>query len=497
MRYRTRLLLVFLAALLAINGVSLGVMYELSRRALYNELRDKALSVAATTATLIDGDLHRQLQTRADENSDAYHQLETALRRARDANQREDTYIKWVYTLMPAREDASVVVFGVDAEETFAEKSHVGDVYRRINSAPVKYGVLYAEQQMQEDAWGTWLSAYAPVKDRAGQTVAVVGVDMAASRVAFKLRPLLYALLLSLAVGLLLGACVAVVHSGRVSRPLSDLRAAAERIGQGELTARVNSTRRDEFGEVARALDTMAEGLQERETVKAAFARYVSGQVLETVLRSGQMPAVAGARRRVTVLFSDIRGFTGLSERLRPEQVVELLNEYFESMVDVVFRYHGTLDKFIGDGLMVIFGAPVDDPEQEEHAVQAAVEMQREVRRLCAKWELEGRTQIRIGIGINSGYAVVGNIGSSKRLEFTAVGDTVNLAARLESATKELSTDILISESTYDAVRGACAARRCGEIHVKGRSEPVVTYAVEYAADAAAEEPEPALASVH
>ena len=147
---------------------------------------------------------------------------------------------------------------------------------------------------------------------------------------------------------------------------------------------------------------------------------------------------------------------------------------------------------------MVMFGAPVDDPDQEEHAVRAAIEMQQEVHRLCAKWELEGRGQIRIGIGINSGYAIVGNIGSSKRLEFTAIGDTVNLAARLESATKELAADILISEYTHDAVRGSFATRRHGEIHVKGRTEPVVTYSVEFAPDADAEsdvrEPELVLA---
>src|SRR5947209_3445506 len=409
MSYRTRLLLTFLLFILGINGLSLAMQYQLARRTMYDSLRAKALSVAATTATLIDGDLHSQLHTRDDENTPAYHQLEAALRRARDANRRDDTYIKWVYTLMPARENPNVLVFGVDAEESFADKSHVGEVYRRINGTPVRYGEVYAETDLHEDAWGTWLSAYAPVKDSAGRTVCVVGVDYSLQRVTLKMRPLFIGLLLSLCVGALLGVIVAGASATQVSRPLLALRQAVESIGTGKLDTRVGIKREDEFGAVGRAVNAMAEGLQERETVKTAFARYVSGQVLETVLSSGQMPTVTGTRRRVTVLFSDIRGFTGISERLRPEEVVELLNEYFERMVDVIFRHHGTLDKFIGDGLMVMFGAPVDDPDQEEHAVQAAIEMQQEVHQLCAKWELEGRGQIRIGIGINSGYAIVGN----------------------------------------------------------------------------------------
>jgi len=139
----------------------------------------------------------------------------------------------------------------------------------------------------------------------------------------------------------------------------------------------------------------MAAGLGERDRVKTAFARYVSHQVMDSILDSKVDP-LKGDRRRISVLFCDLRGFTTISEGLTPEKVVQLLNEYFECMVEVVFRNHGTLDKFIGDGMMVIFGAPEDDPYQEEHAVKAAIEMQSELRALSVKWKAEG-LDLRIG----------------------------------------------------------------------------------------------------
>jgi adenylate cyclase len=162
--------------------------------------------------------------------------------------------------------------------------------------------------------------------------------------------------------------------------------------------------------------------------------------------------------------------------------VVEILNEYFERMVDVIFRNRGTLDKFIADGLMVFFGAPVEDPQQEEHAVRTAIEMQQALRELDEKWSADARPTLRIGIGIRSGAAIVGNIGASRRMEYTAIGDTVNLASRLETATREHEADILISESTHASVAGMFGTRSIGPIRVKGRSEPVVAYGVEWEA---------------
>jgi adenylate cyclase len=178
-------------------------------------------------------------------------------------------------------------------------------------------------------------------------------------------------------------------------------------------------------------------------------------------------------------LFADVRGFTSLSENMSPEEVVSLLNEYFDKMIDAIFRYKGTLNKFLGDGFMAIFGAPADDPFQEEHAIYAALEMQNGVRELREKFERYHVKDFRIGIGINTGVAVVGNIGCEQRMEYTAVGDTVNTASRLESKTKELNVDTLVSEYTYVAVRNRFRFRKGDLLHVKGKAESIQVFSVE------------------
>jgi adenylate cyclase len=187
---------------------------------------------------------------------------------------------------------------------------------------------------------------------------------------------------------------------------------------------------------------------------------------------------LGGKRQPVTILFSDIRGFTPLSERMTPEQVVSLLNEYFDKMTDVIFQSGGTIDKFVGDCIMALWGAPIPKPGDAARAVRAAVLMRQALAELQEKWRQQGREPFETGIGINSADVVVGNIGSHKRLDYTVIGDGVNLAARLESATKELGASLVISEATYALVCKQVIARPLEPILVKGKEHPVTTYEV-------------------
>jgi adenylate cyclase len=212
--------------------------------------------------------------------------------------------------------------------------------------------------------------------------------------------------------------------------------------------------------------------------LRATFGRYVSPQILEHILAHPEKVQLGGERRDLTILFSDIRGFTSISEASEPEQVVEMLNDYLTRMVEILLDHGGTLDKFIGDAVMGFWNAPAADSQHARHAVQCAVAMIDETARLRERWESEGRPGLRIGIGINTGEAVVGNIGAEKVFGYTVIGDAVNLASRLEGKNKDYGTEIIISEFTKARIDDEFETVYLDEVKVKGKEQAVRIYEV-------------------
>lgn len=217
---------------------------------------------------------------------------------------------------------------------------------------------------------------------------------------------------------------------------------------------------------------------REKRRVKRLFSRYVSKDVYQQLLASPADAVLGGQRREMTVLFSDMRGFTTLSESGEAEDLVRQLNQYFTRMVEVVFAHRGTIDKFVGDMVMALYGAPLDDPQHADHAVQTALAMVRELQSLNKLWAVEGRATLDIGIGINSGDMIAGNIGSDTIMSYTVIGDNVNLGARLESLNKDFGTRILISEATRRRLTGTYDIRELGQVTVKGKTKPVAIFEV-------------------
>ncbi len=212
---------------------------------------------------------------------------------------------------------------------------------------------------------------------------------------------------------------------------------------------------------------------REKKKVRGAFQYYLTASVVNEILKDPSKLKLGGDKKNLSVMFSDIRGFTSISEKLTPEELVHLLNEYLTAMTDVVFKYDGLLDKYIGDAIMAVFGAPLDQPDHAIRACRTAIEMMTELRRLREKWAAEGRPDVNIGVGINTGDMVVGNMGSQMRFDYTVMGDSVNLASRLEGTNKEYGTNIIISEFTHEQVKDEFFCRELDFVQVKGKKRPV------------------------
>jgi adenylate cyclase len=269
--------------------------------------------------------------------------------------------------------------------------------------------------------------------------------------------------------------CVPLV--GRESRALGllyvDNVTATHRFGDADLELLVAFAG---IAAVAIGNGQLAERSRREATVRSNFERYFAPALAARIAGEPGTATLGGEKRRVAVLFSDLRGFTALSETMRPDEIAALLSEYFTEMVECVFRHGGTLDKFIGDAVMAEWGAPLGEPDDPDRAVRAAVDMVAALDALNAKWRAEGRPELQVGIGLNYGEAFAGNIGSERRLEFTVIGDTVNTASRLCSAAG--AGEILITDELRRALTAPVALDECEPLALRGKSSPVPVYRV-------------------
>jgi class 3 adenylate cyclase len=287
--------------------------------------------------------------------------------------------------------------------------------------------------------------------------------------------------------GLLLavGAAVAFVAGRRFVRPIERLAHGVARAATGDLTSEVPVTTRDEIGALTRNFNGMLRGLREREALareKAqltdAFRRYVSRDVADEILRDPEAVELGGQLRQVTVLFADIRGFTELAETMSPRDVVNILNKCFQIMADAIFAHGGTLDKFMGDCVMAVFGAPVQHPDHASRAVWTALAIRQAIDEENARRLAWGRYRpVTVGIGVDSGEAVVGNIGARDRVDYTAIGDCVNTAARLQALAP--GGEIYVTEAVFERVGHEVAGTRLTPARLRGKGEPVAVYRID------------------
>jgi adenylate cyclase len=266
---------------------------------------------------------------------------------------------------------------------------------------------------------------------------------------------------------------LAISHELEARRSYLNL---AEETDDPELKRLLQEIAQEEAGHEA-SLRSRLRLYEQRVFLRDTLSRYLSPTMTEELLKNPENLQLGGQRRHLTVLFADIRSFTSLAEKMDPAEVVEMLNHFFTRMVDLVFSHQGTLDKFLGDGLMAFFGAPMEVPQAASQAVACAIAMQQRLAALQAK----GSTPIQgIRIGVNTGEAIIGNIGSEKRMDFTIIGDVVNVAARLLEVAREQEAPIVIGESTYRELEGNFSVKPGPAVVLRGRREATVSYLVDF-----------------
>ena len=291
-------------------------------------------------------------------------------------------------------------------------------------------------------------------------------------------RELRMAVLLLSFAGLLLSAFGALFIARSVTQPVLELAAAARDVQDGNYERQVHIAQQDELGTLATAFNRMMKGLAERDRVRSLLGKVVSPAIAEKLL--SRDVTLGGEEREVTVLFSDLRGFTTFSESRSPTEIVAILNDYFTRMSAAIEKHHGVVDKYIGDGIMALFGAPVGYDDDAGNALAAALAMQEALEEFNRDLASRGIPSIRMGIGIATAMVVAGNLGSPNRLNYTVVGDGVNLAARLEGLCKPdaLNATIIAAESTIQRAKRKFNVKPLGTTPVRGKAQAVEVYAV-------------------
>lgn len=440
--------------------------WELSRdlHAEADRREARMVALAETIAANIDTEAYVQLRGTADMARPGYERMLAQLRAAREANG-----VGWVGS---------------------SARDHRGRFYTVLDGGspppiPIGYPIfdgvalreqVYAGKVVYEirmnDEWGAWTVAMAPLRDAGGDVVGVVEVMEDAAWQSLYARGVILRTVAQTLGVILLSIAVAGAFARRMGRPLRELTRTALAVAGGDLAREVVlHPQGDEIGALSSAFHEMVVGLRERERIRETFGRFVSDEVAAHALADGG-EALGGVSRTVTILYSDLRGFSAMSVQQSPAETLAVLNRYFSVMTDVILAHEGNVSELLGDGMVVLFGAPVQHDDDAQRAVLCAVEMQHALERFNAATGLK----LEMGIGIATGAVIAGNIGSEKRMKYGVVGPPINLASRLEGFT--VGSQILISDQTRADAGAVVEVGARMEVHAKGWSKPLGCYPV-------------------
>jgi class 3 adenylate cyclase len=448
-----------------------GFTYQRYQRELADTVGTQLLNIARVTALVVDPNLHAQVQRGLDPGSPAYLRLKRELVTV----QNELLLTTPIYTLSnldPSRGTTRLLVVsdgpGRPGDPFPVAREMIDPLRWTFEDGVARYTDIYTNGR------GTWITAFAPILDRMGATAAVVVVDYPVEIYLDRLHELRRTILLASILGGVGTLVLGFVFARRLTRPIRALTAGVTRVAAGDLSTAIPVRSRDEMGRLTRAFNHMLEGLRQRDFIRSAFGRYVSPEVAKTLLESPGGLRFGGEKRVVTVLMSDLRGYTRFAESGDPALVMDVLNGFLSRMTDIIIEHGGTINEFIGDAIFAVFGAPLEHADHAERAAACALAMQEAMAELNRQHAADGRPQFEMGIGVNTGEAVVGNIGSEQRAKYAIVGSAVNVAARVEGAT--VGGQVFLTEETYIRIQAIADVTGPVSLDAKGLSEPLRLY---------------------
>ncbi len=456
--------------LLAVAAVG-GFTYKRHQRELEDTVGTQLLNIARVTALAVDPSLHGQVQRSLDPKSAAYLRIKREL----VTIQNEVLLTTPIYTLAdldPAKRTARILVVsdgpGAPGDVYQVPPKMLDPLRWTFEDGVARYTEIYTNDR------GTWITAFAPILDRMGQTAAVVTVNYPVEIYLDRLQELRRTILWASGLGALGTLILGFLFARRLTQPIRALTVGVTRVAGGDLSLSLPVRSKDEVGQLTRAFNQMLDGLRQRDFIRSAFGRYVSPEVAKALLESPGGLRFGGEKRVVTVLMSDLRGYTRFAERGDPAMVMDVLNGFLGQMTDIIIEHGGTINEFIGDAIFAVFGAPLEHVDHAERAAACALAMQHAMAGINRDHAAQGRPQFEMGIGVNTGEAVVGNIGSEQRAKYAIVGSAVNVAARVEGAT--VGGQVFITEATYDQIRDIAAVTGPIPLDAKGLSEPLALY---------------------
>lgn len=449
------------------------------RQVLEEAVSAKVLNLARTGVLLIDAEAHAAVQRTLNQDSEAYRRVQAALSSIRRAGELTTP----VYTLSdydPVTQRARVVAAS-DVDEFLRPGTllplapEAAEILGwSLDDGFARSTPIYWKGKRQARGQEQWITAFAPIVDPTGKPIAVLTVEHQGALFSYWFDALYFAVGLACVGGGVVATAVGIWVAWRVTRPMSALTGGVARVADGDLSLLLPVHSSDEMGRLTSAFNDMVEGLRQRDFIRTTLGRYVSPEVAKTLLESPEGLKFGGEKREITVLMSDLRGYTRFAEQGDPAWVMEVLNDYLARMTDIIIAYGGTINEFIGDAIFAVYGAPIPHSDHAERAAASALAMQRAMAEMNLANADRGRPRFEMGIGINTGEAVVGNIGSEQRAKYAIVGAAVNLAARVEGCT--VGGQIFLSPATYERIHDLVEVTPPVPVEVKGIAEPLLLY---------------------